>query len=143
MWYPLVEVFMRQCLANRYAVCRIEMQQFSDQVLELHVDGVSRRDVLLPRETTDDEHPDQRERTLWLEEKTQTSSGLIARTSFLLEVLIFLCFGGQSSLLPSLKNSPLVLAALLAKVWGIGPMTASIMARCSRLSCVWKSAEPV
>lgn len=31
----------------------------------------------------------------------------------------------------------------LANWSGIGPMTRSIIAKCSKLSCVWKSARPV
>lgn len=64
-----------------------------------------------------------------------------ARTSFL---LCLLAFGfGQLSLLPSLKYSGLLRAPARANRSGILPMTCSIMARCSRLSCVWKRATPV
>src|ERR1700761_4038620 len=70
-----------------------------------------------------------------------TDKGRVARTSFLLcrEAFAF----GQSSLTLSLKNSGFDLAPARAKRSGIFPMTISIIARCSRLSCVWKRATPV
>lgn len=65
----------------------------------------------------------------------------MARTSLLLaRVALGL---GQSNLLPSLKYSGLERAPERAKRSGILPMTISIIARCSKLSCVWNKATPV
>lgn len=107
------------------------------------------------------------------EDRQRTCKLLVARTSFLLVLLVF--GAGHASFAPSLKNSGLALAPARANRSGMRPITytsrisdhisqkgvkergeqeerderggwertISIMARCSKLSCVWKSAIPV
>lgn len=117
---------MLQCILDCYPVRGVEDEELLDQVIELLVDTVCRRYDLLQGTKIIDFSED--------EILSLTDNARHALTSFRL-CLVALGFG-QSSLLPSLKYSGLCLAPDLAKLSGILPITCSIMARCSRLSCV-------
>jgi len=119
---------MLEGVAHSYSVRGVKCEQFAHEVEERPVVVVDRNDDLLRVRIKISMHhnPDSSQRT---------SSALVARTSFLL-CLVALT-GGQSSLLCSLKYSALFPAPLRAKRSGMRPMTISIMAKCSRLSCVW------
>jgi hypothetical protein len=126
------EIRMLEGVTHPYSVRGVKSEQFAHEVEERPVVVVDwDNDLLCVRIGTEiSTHA----RTIPI--RTQrTSSALVARTSFLL-CLVALA-EGQSSLFCSLKYSAFCAAPLRAKRSGMLPMTISIMAKCSRLSCVW------
>lgn len=126
---------MSKCVSYGDSVSRVESQEFPHKIQEVAIESIATLNNFLYK--VDDQYTV----TVHRKEAERTCSGFVAFTSFLLcrddlEV-------GQASLAPSLKNSGLLRAPERANLSGIRPITASIMARCSRLSCVWNKAWPV
>lgn len=128
------KVGVAECVPDSDTLCRVKCQELLDEIQKSFVYRIHWGDHILINRRSD-----------WIlgsQSVERTCKGRVARTSFLLCRVVDLGLG-QSSFAPSLKNSGFDLAPARAKRSGILPITASIMARCSRLSCVWYNATPV
>jgi hypothetical protein len=123
-----LEVRVRERVADGEPLRGVEREQAADEVEEVAVDVVRRRHDLLRGGVSI-------ARTAARTIVARTAIGLHARTSFLLWRDDFAF--GQSRRAASLKYSGFARAPERAKRSGMRPMTTSIIARCSRLSCVW------
>lgn len=116
-------------LTQSYACCRVVIKHFGDQLEQLQVIGTLRHDVTVKlfRVVTD---------------VAASRRGLVPIQFSVIEIFRLGFSAKISCAISRLEFFITLFSSYLAIRVGIGPNMRSIMARCSRLSCVWKSVNP-